>query len=128
MCCKDDCVVFSIARNSWIFNATKMTELEVVQEALGEWLEFRAGQKKQQKENGSRVMMSMAVSGDPGSVKLNVSSSWEEGGKGVGLGIIARNDTGTVLQAWSVARDAIINPVVDETDAVRVALLVAGGL
>lgn len=44
----------------------------------------------------------------------------------LGLGIIARNNTETALQAWwSVAREEVTNPVVVETNTIHVAFLVA---
>lgn len=53
-----------------------------------------------------------------------MSSTWEEAKKGLSLRMIARNDTGNVLHARSVARYKVPNLVVVEIDAVRVALLV----
>lgn len=57
-----------------------------------------------------------------GTVKLNVSSFCAED-RPVGLGIIARTQLGNTLTF--ISRDALANPVVAETDAVRVVLLMA---
>lgn len=61
----------------------------------------------------------------PGVFKLNVCSSCEGSGIGAGLGIVARDDTGHLLQSWAVVKDGVTNPVVAEMEVVRAALLVA---
>lgn len=45
-------------------------------------------------------------------------------GKGAGLEIIARNDTGSMLQTRAVAKDSI-DPLATELEAVQIALVVA---
>lgn len=57
-----------------------------------------------------------------GVVKLNVSLG---DGKGVGLGIVARDCTGSLLQTWAVFLDFTDNPIIAELEAVKVALVVA---
>ena len=58
-------------------------------------------------------------------MKINVSTECEGAGEGTGWGLIARNDHGEVVQAWSVAREGRGLPVVAKTEAVRVALILA---
>lgn len=62
---------------------------------------------------------------DQGVVKLNVSSICEGQGRDVGLGIVARNSLGVLLQTWAVYLNHTNNPVIAELEAVRVALIVA---
>lgn len=45
-------------------------------------------------------------------------------GKGAGLEIVARSDTGSMLQTRAVAKNSI-DPVVTELEAVQIALVVA---
>lgn len=116
------------ARNSWTYNASKVSEIEVVHKAIAEWTEYRDNQMK--REAGINVRRLEGFQNawkypEVGTVKLNVSSFWEAEDRPVGLGIIARNWLGNTLQASSVTRDALANPVVAEMDAIRVALLVA---
>lgn len=60
-----------------------------------------------------------------GTIKLNVCSDTAVDGKAGGLGIIARDSRGDMLQAWSMARKGNYNPVVTELEAIRLALLAA---
>lgn len=59
-----------------------------------------------------------------GIVKLNVGSFSKYGNRELGLGIIVRNNTINTVQAWSITRDALANPMVAKVDVVRVLLLV----
>lgn len=116
------------ARNSWLYNGQMVTELEVVQQAMEECLEFAECQQKSGHAAQRKMMVDRQKAWqhpEAGCVKLNVSSVWEGVGKTVGVGIIARNHNGKVEQPWSVAREEVANPVVAETNAVRVALVVA---
>lgn len=38
---------------------------------------------------------------------------------------MARDDTGRLLQSWAVVNDGVVNPVVVDMEAVRVALVIA---
>lgn len=91
-------------------------------------MEFKAKQTQKLKEN-IRIEMGerLEVGQYPGvgEVKINVSFSCEGTGEGAGLGLIATNDTGTTLQAWSITRDRMDSPVVADVEAVCMALLVA---
>lgn len=58
-------------------------------------------------------------------VKLNVSSLCDGKGKGVGLGIVAHNCSGELLQTWAVFLDFTDNLIIVELEATRVALIVA---
>lgn len=105
-----------------------MTELEIVQQAWGDWMEFKVYQQKQELKNCRRMLgatQRVWQYPKPGSVKLNVSSSREDAVKGAGVDMIARNELGATLQASSVDRKALANPMVSVVDATRVALLVA---
>lgn len=116
------------ARNSWLFNRKVVSELDMVQQGMEEWMEYADCQQKLGKEVARRVRAERPIAWQnpaPDHINLNMSSVWEGAGKPVGQGIIARNHHGTVEQAWSVIREEVVNPVVAETDAVRVALVLA---
>lgn len=65
------------------------------------------------------------TSSEPGTIKINVSSTCDQNCSNVRLGIIARDDSRRCAQAWAVAMDRVINLVVAEVNAARVALLMA---
>lgn len=93
-----------------------------------EWIEFKGEQTKH--NNGitgrtGKVGQEQWQFPEEEVVKLNVSSCVEGAGVNTGLGIIARDSTGEVQQAWSIVRGWENNPVVAEADAIRVALLLA---
>lgn len=58
-----------------------------------------------------------------GVIKLNVCLANQESSSSVGLGVVARDDQGKVLQMWSATREGHYNPVVVNLDADKVALL-----
>lgn len=63
--------------NAWLFNTEKNSELEVVQRAWYEWLEFREIQARGQKVKERRIEPKVPKPWQPpeeGTLKLNVSS------------------------------------------------------
>lgn len=89
-------------------------------------MEYKEGQSHEAKEPCQMVFRNRQEvwqTPERDEVKINVSSYCEDAEKGVGLGLLARNETGAVLQAWSVARDGVNNSVVADVETVRVALL-----
>lgn len=62
---------------------------------------------------------------EQGVMKLNISSSCGQEGNRVGLGVVARDDKGDLVQTWAVSLDYMVHPVMAELEATRVALIVA---
>lgn len=62
---------------------------------------------------------------EPRTLKLNVNIVCDESCRNMGLRIIARDNLERNVQAWAVARERAINPMVAEIDAVRVVILLA---
>lgn len=115
-------------RNAWLFNVEKNSELEVVQRAWYEWLEFKEIQERGQKVKERRIVPEVPKPWQPpeeGTLKLNVSSFAEGNRTKIGLGIIDRDYLGRTIQAWAATRDGSSHPVVLEVEAVRVELLLA---
>lgn len=115
-------------RNAWHFQSARHSPYEVVQIAWTEWLEYKELHSQQQipKAHNNTTERKMAWQPpDQGVVKLNVGSICEGQGKGVGLGIVARDSLGDLLQTWAVYLNYTNNPVIAELEAVRVALIVA---
>lgn len=64
------------ARNAWIFNGEKRSEIEVVQHAWEEWLEFKEKQKKDKREVERKIRVEERIAWttpNPGSIKINAS-------------------------------------------------------
>lgn len=96
-------------RNSWLYNSERWLENEIIQKVWNEWLEFKNEQAKQE-ERSRRIVQAKRKEPwwkpEMGSMKLNVCSDIAGDGKGEGLGIIARDGWGEMIQAWSVAKEA----------------------
>lgn len=102
--------------------------MEVIQCTWSEWIEFKEEWEKERTEKPRKIQVKEKKQWQPlapGCIKFNVSSVDNGGSKQMRLGIIARDDRGQTIQAWSVARDQIQSPVVANVDAVHVALLLA---
>lgn len=101
------------------------TKLAIIQKAQQEWIEFKYNQlpshQIEKRIHVDRQQNWKAPAAD--TIKLNVSSVCDKNYSSVRVGIIARDAAKQRVQAWSVARDSTINPVVAEVDAVRIALL-----
>lgn len=59
---------------------------------------------------------------DAGTIKLNASSICDQNCCNVGLEILAKDESGSCVHVWAVARDRVCNPVDAEVYAVRAAL------
>lgn len=105
-----------------------LTEMEIVRKACTEWSEFKAENQVKKQETERIPRMIWWESWKPPEVrgmKLNVCSLCDHTFKRAGLGIVARNDQGHLVQAWTVVKQEIDNPIVAELEAVRAALLEA---
>lgn len=115
------------ASNVWIFNGEKRTETKISQLVWEEWIQFKKEQNKGKKEMVRRIRLEKQrawTTPDSRTIKVNVSSAYDPRGSHVGLGIIARDEHGRCVQALAVAKERVLNPMVAEVDAVRVALLI----
>lgn len=115
-------------RNNWHFQSVKHEPMEIVQHARAEWLEFKECEfiaKPQQTNRTGSIQQGKWRAPEKDVVKLNVSSLRAGRDKGVGLGIVARNCFGELLQTWAIFLDFTDNPVIAELEAARVALIVA---
>ncbi|CAI9099243.1 OLC1v1036028C1 [Oldenlandia corymbosa var. corymbosa] len=114
-------------RNNWLFNTQFLSQWEVVNKAMEEWLEYEAHcQVLPSQIHHTRVQQQLQWSKPAeGVIKLNVSALFQQYTGITGVGIVARDCRGSLLQVWAVARDRLQNPVVATLDAVRVALIFA---
>lgn len=104
------------------------TKLEIIQRAQNKWIEFKKVQITDQREEKKIIRVEEQKewqSTDLGCIKMNVSSVCDKSCNKVGISIIAKDAKKRCVQAWPVARDRTIDPVVDEVDAVHIALLMA---
>ncbi|XP_052172310.1 uncharacterized protein LOC127788238 [Diospyros lotus] len=121
------------ARNAWCFNKERWLAHEIIQKSLDEWTEFKLENITQTSEPQLDKIPRRNVGSrqtnwqEPveGTIKLNVCSSKLLPNGRVGLGIIARDEKGAMVQAWSIAKSGCFNPVVAEVEAVRIAQIVA---
>lgn len=104
-------------RNRWTFGSEKWTELEVVQGACNEWLEFKEEQPNVQHNRIWQARIDRKESWkapEIEAVKLNVSSDCGSFGKEAVIGIVARGDDASLLQTWAVFQKSIMQPVIVE--------------
>lgn len=102
--------------------------MEIIQRAQAEWIEFKEAKKMVHREEVRKIKVEEKKDWQPpamGCIKMNVSTVCDKSCNKVGIGITARDENKKSVQAWSVARDWTINPVVAEVEAVRIALLMA---
>lgn len=82
--------------------------MEIIQRAWTDWIELKEEQVKGQKEKSRRILVKKKKGWQPsdlGCVKLNISSAGDGRGNQMGLGIIARDNSGQTVQEWSVVRE-----------------------
>lgn len=89
------------------------TELEIIQRAQNEWMEFKEVQITGQREEKNIIRVKEQKewqSPDMGCIKIKVSSACDKSYNKVGIGIIAKDAKKQCVQAWSIARDRTIDP------------------
>lgn len=115
-------------RNRWLFHTEKWTKQEVVQKACKEWMEFSSVNPQKQKLATSHIRVERRMAWkapESDFVKLNVCSEIPRRSTGSGVGIVARNHDGEMLQTWAIFKEYVVNPVLAELEAIRIALIVA---
>ena len=115
-------------RNRWVFKAERGSEIDVVNLAWGEWLEYNAENGKKERESKVKERGTEAEcwqKPELGTLKLNVCSECEGIGDDVGVGITARDDGGNLVQTWAIAKEQVLSPVATDLEAIRIALLMA---
>lgn len=104
----------------------RILELEVIHKAWEEWLEFKENQEKQPNQSSIRLGRGEKENWKPpeaGTIKIIICAAGDENSSRVGIGTIAKDEKGSMVQAWSVTRDKVSNPVVVKVDAVQSATL-----
>lgn len=95
-------------RNHKKFEQFTLTELDIIRRAQQEWLEFKQSmiQKPVRTEGPFEVQEDRCWKTPPAEwMKINVGIEQQEQLSKTGMGFVARNDKGEVMQIWTPTRE-----------------------